>query len=442
MSAQNPSGTSTTGTSPGSPPPSDQMAASAHKRRRMISTGLAIAIAVVLLAVGIGGGYGLAVSLQKKTSATLITETGSTLLYPLIEIWSPAYNSYNSGVTVSAVGSGSTAGQTAAETATYNIGASDVPIVPSLASSDNVLNIPVAISAQLIYYNLGLPSYDHLNLNGTMLADIYNQTITTWDNSFIADAQNTSIKTALGSLPSEYQKITLLKRSDGSGDTDMFTSLCYLSDKYFRFSANTTALTGLVTSGSSVVDPEDGNSGMATGIDGTPGGIAYIGISYEKDITNSSVGYAALGDNESLTATGGLDASNYFLPTATTIEDDANLGLERLNLASDLLAVSLILGGNVGTIVTTSVPEGEGGTNATSAYTTPYPLVNLEYTLIKNAPTGSTVSGQKLADTVSFLEWAIAQGNSETKYLSQVNFQPLPSAIAGDDMAVLGTVST
>jgi phosphate transport system substrate-binding protein len=442
MSAQNPSGPPAMPSTSGGPPPSDQMSTGKHRRQRMIGMGAAVAIAVVLLLVGIGGGYGLATALHKSSSVTQITEVGSTLVYPLMQIWGPAYNSYNPDVTLAPLGGGSTEGQTAAETGTYNIGASDAYLTPATASTDNVLNIPVAISAQLVYYNLGPTITGHLNLNGTMLGEMYNQTITKWNSPIIADAQTSANKAALAALKPEYQNITLLKREDGSGDTFMFTSFCYLSDAAFAYAPSTTGLTGLASNAgkNSVVDPETGNSEMATGVDGTPGSVAYIGISYESSVTNTSVGYAALGDNNSSTAAGGLDASNYFLPTPTTIEDDAQLGLQQLNTATDGLAVSLILGGNPGTLVTAAT-AGSGGTNATAAYPTPYPIANLEYTLIKNAPVGSTVTGQKLADTVSFLEWAIAQGNGAT-YLSHVNFQPLPNAIRGDDVQVLGTVST
>ncbi len=422
----------------------ESLSTPARRRSGQIGTGVAIVIAVVLLVVGIGGGYALENYLAKtSTKVTQLTETGSTLLYPLMKIWAPNYTAFNPSVTISTVGSGSGTGQSAAENGKFNIGASDAYV--SNFSQTHIINVPVAISAQLIYYNLpGVTQ--HLRLNGTMLAMIYGQAITHWTNPLVYDAQTTTVQTEINALPSADKQITLIKRGDSSGDTFLFSSLCYLSWSGFPYTPGTSALSGLAstTNGSSVVLPETGNGGMVKGIEGTPGGIAYIGISYASTVTGSGISYAAVGDNESLTASGGLDAANYVLPLGSTgpanISADANLALQHLNYATDGLAISLILGGVSDTLVSTS-DLGMGGTNATPTYPHPYPIVNLEYALIKTAPATSTVTSSTLADTVAFLEWAISLGNAAT-YLNQVAFVPLTTTVLGLDMSELGAVST
>src|SRR5580658_2116112 len=110
MSAQNPSGSTST----------DQISTSSPSRKRsgMMSTGMAVALAVVLLLIGIGGGYFLGMELNKSTtknSQVTVTETGSSLLFPLMQSWGPNYTNYNGNVILSPAATGSGTGQADAE---------------------------------------------------------------------------------------------------------------------------------------------------------------------------------------------------------------------------------------------------------------------------------------------------------------------------------------
>jgi phosphate transport system substrate-binding protein len=443
------SGTSTPATSPtpttSSPPPGDSLSGAPPKRSRSSSMSMAAAlgVAVLLLIVGLGAGYEIN-SLTRKTTSTgssgsttiALTETGSSLLYPLFKYYMfPNYTQPN--VVLSAASTGSGTGQASAEQGLVNIGASDGYLAN--ASTTSLINVPVAISAQLVFYNLpGVTG--HLNLNGTVLAMIYDNNITTWDNPLIMSAQNSTIQGQISKLSS--QTIYPVKRSDSSGDTFLFTSLCYMSLSTFPYAPSTSALSGFT--GANVLSG-DGNSGMVSTASKQTGSIAYIGISYEASAVSSGLQYAALGDNQSLSASGGTNAANYVLPSATTISQDANLGLQRLNVPSYGLSVSLILGGSYAGAVT--LVHGGGGTNPTTASPTPYPDANLEYTLIKTGPTGNVVTSAALAATVAFLEWAITTGNylsngSPSVWISAVNFVPLTPAVIGYDELALSTVST
>ena len=99
------------------------------------------------------GGAG-ATALSASTQA--ISETGSSLLYPLAQRWAAGYQRTNPGVTVSTASTSSGKGITAASAGTADIGASDA----YLSSGDVVknqkllLNIPLVISAQTVIYNL------------------------------------------------------------------------------------------------------------------------------------------------------------------------------------------------------------------------------------------------------------------------------------------------
>lgn len=441
MSAQGPSGTPSTGTTGGAPP-TETLSSPAGRRKRsgQVSTTVAVVIGVVLLLVGIGGGYALENALAKSPSPTLLTETGSSLLYPLFQSWSPAYTSFNSHVTLSVVSSGSGAGQSGAEDGTFNIGASDAYLNSTTTAKYGVVNVPVAVSSQLVWCNLGGVNYP-LNLNGSVLAQIYDQTITSWTNPLIEAAQNATVDTELNHLSyTGAPAITLLKRADSSGDTFIFASYMFQSYSGFAYSVNTSAFGGLSSKSGSTVVAETGNSGMVDGIKATPGGIAYIGISYMSDLTGiAGLNHAALGDNESLSASGGVNAANYVTWSVAAVNDDVNIGLTHLNYATDGLALSLILGGVSDTLVSKS-DLGKGGTNATSQNPTPYPIVNLEYTLIKTSPTGSTVSSAKLAATVAFLEWAISYGNAAS-FLNPIGFVPLTSGVLYYDLLTLESVA-
>jgi phosphate transport system substrate-binding protein len=425
MSAQ-PSG-GNTGMS--EPPQTEQLSTPSRRRSSTMSVAAAIAIAVVLLIVGIAVGYVIYPSVNKASttsqSKVALSETGSSLLYPLIASWAGNY----SAATISAAATGSGTGQSSAILNIVNMGASDGYLTN--ASSDNVANFAAAISAQLIYYNIpGITA--HLNLNGTVLAEIYNGTITTWNNPLIQAANPTV------TLPSNA--IVPYARSDSSGDTFLFSSLCDMSYQFWPFGVSTKAL---------VSDPHatgaDLNSGMVTSLEGTKYSIGYVGISYAASANSGGLVYAAVGDNNSLSASGGLVAGNYVLPTAANIAADANLGLERLDYATYGLAVSLILGGSWAGAVT--LITGGGGTTP-PAGTTPYPIVNLEYLVIKLGPTvGTVVNSATLAATVAFLQWAITTGNwaagsTPSSYIQAVGFLPLTAEVAGYDTQILASVQT
>ena len=84
-----------------------------------------------------------------------MTETGSTLLYPLFNLWAGGYSQTYPSVTVQTAGTGSGTGISDAENGTIDIGASDAYLAPSVTSANpDLKNIPLAISAQMITYNI------------------------------------------------------------------------------------------------------------------------------------------------------------------------------------------------------------------------------------------------------------------------------------------------
>jgi len=437
MSAQNPGGTGATGSSTGSGgmPPSDQMSSPARRRTRQFGTGAAVGIAVLMLAVGIGGGYFLGSYLTKVSTSTIdITETGSTLLEPLMDIWGPNYTStVNSHVILSPSGGGSGQGQSESEAGTIDIGASDAYTAANLG----VVDVPVAISSQLVVYNLGSGFHNvHLNLNGSILGMIYTGKITAWNNPLI-QAANPGV-----TLPSTT--ITPIYRGDSSGDTYIFTSYLYISWAGWEKAGYINATKAfLPPTGKAPVGgiPGTGNIGVIGQLENYSGGIGYVGISYQSDVlANSKLGVAALGDALANSAAGGnvtatpADGKNYINWSTANVSSDASLGLTQLNYAADGLAVSLIEGGSPAGATTWS--PGGGGTAPTLADPNPYPITNLEYTLLKISPSSSSHQ----AYVVQFIQWAISYGNNVTNYLSKVGFIPLTPQLSGLDQEALAEV--
>ena len=88
----------------------------------------------------------------------------------------------NVHITTAAIGSGK--GIAAAAAGKADIGASDAYLSSgNLVQHPTLLNIPLAVSAQQINYNVpGLRPGIHLRLSGKVLAEMYQGTIKTWND--------------------------------------------------------------------------------------------------------------------------------------------------------------------------------------------------------------------------------------------------------------------
>jgi len=328
---------------------------------------------------------------EKPTSGTIV-EAGSTLLEPLFNLWAAGYSTTYPAVTIQPGGGGSGAGITDATTGLAQIGASDAYLSPTqLTATPTALNIPLAISAQLVVYNLpGITA--HLTLTGKVLSSIYQGKITTWNDPAIASL-NPSV--TLPSIP-----IVTLHRVDSSGDTFLFTT--FLSDTDPSGWGKTLSFNTTITWPNAPGNVgETGNSGMVTGCKAITGCIAYVGIAYEAQVLQSSLGYAAL-DNAKGQAV---------LPTAASIDAEA----AAFKKVPSNGTISLIYG------------KAAGG----------YPIINFEYAVVNSTQSTSSTA----LDIRSVLEWAInpADGNAPS-YLDQVNFQPLPAAVEKQSLKQIATI--
>jgi len=138
--------------------------------------------------------------------------------------WIAGYNQDQPGVTVNYDGVGSGGGREQLLAGAVGFAGSDAYLSPDehAASQEfcgpgGAISIPVYISPVAIPYNL--PGVDTLNLSPSVLAQIFNQQITTWNDPAIAEINPDA------DLPET--EITVVNRSDESGTTENFME--YLS---------------------------------------------------------------------------------------------------------------------------------------------------------------------------------------------------------------------
>jgi phosphate transport system substrate-binding protein len=316
-----------------------------------------------------------------QASVSLL-ETGSTLLFPLFEKWAPVYHHLHPNVTITPSGTGSGTGIADAENGSVQIGASDAYMSDAqIAANPGILNIPLAISAQVIAYNLPGLNGRHLNVNGAILAGIYTGKITKWNAPAIRRA-NPGVK-----LPNHV--IIPVRRNDSSGDSFLFT-------QYLTLSAPKLWTAGYATSPNwpAVSDEQSatGNGGMVEALAATPYSIAYVGISYLNELEQHHLGYAALGNR----------AGRYVLPTPADITAAAKAKVPE-------------------------TPKDERVSLIFAPGATAYPIINYEYAVVKERQASPAIAGA----VKNFLLWAIApKGGNQLKFLNAVHFLPLPPAVS------------
>jgi phosphate transport system substrate-binding protein len=323
-----------------------------------------------------------------------ITETGSTLIFPLFKTWVAAYATVdpNLHMTVGATGSGAGIAQAIAKQ--VQIGTSDAYMSDTQAMANpQILNIPLAISAQTVDVNLPELRGAPLKLTGPVLAGIYSGKIRTWDAPEIA-AINRGVN-----LP--HRAVVPVHRADGSGDTFIFAQFltfttCASGESDDPLCHGTWA--DSIGYGTTVPWPSvagaltaNGNQGMLQTLAQTPYSVGYLGGSFKADADKAGLTTSTL-ENQS---------GKFVLPTTTTIT---------------AAAASL----------TPRTPADERLTLVFAPGADSYPLINYEYAVVSekqaNAQVASAIS--------NFLLWCISpQGGNAASFLNTVHFIPLPTAI-------------
>jgi phosphate transport system substrate-binding protein len=330
---------------------------------------------------------------EPAMSKVALAETGATELYPLMNLWAPAYNTKYPNVSITTGSTGSGAGISQAAAGAVNIGASGAYLSDGdMSAHKGLMNVALAVSAEQVNYNLPGVT-EHLKLNGKVLAAMYQGKIKTWNDPQIV-ALNPGVN-----LPAT--PVVPLHRSDGSGDTFVFTQ--YLSkqdpDGWGKSPGYNTTVDFPAVPGAL---GENGAGGMVTGCSQTPGCVAYIGTSYLDQASQKGLGEAQLGNA----------SGNYLLPDAHSVQAEAT-GFASQTPANEV--VSLING---------PAPDG-------------YPIVNYEYAIVY-----SDQKDPAVAQTIrAFLHWTVTDGSSPS-FLDQFHFQALPAAVEKLSDAQIAKITT
>ena len=229
-------------------------------------------------------------------SAGTLTGAGSTYVAPFFAPAFARYHQLHPAVIVNYAVVGSSAGIAAISAQQVDFGASDVPMNASelaAAKGGPVTQVPDALGAEGVAYNLDLPAGARLHLTGPVLADIFLGQITHWNDPAI-----TVLNPGITLPPAS---IAVVHRSDGSGTTYIFSN--YLSSVDPAWAAKVG--TGK-TLNWPVGEGAEGNGSVTSTVFRTPFSIGYVEQAYSQGLV---LPFAEIRNQ----------AGNYVLPSTQTI---------------------------------------------------------------------------------------------------------------------------
>lgn len=266
----------------------------------------------VYVAFSKGGGTSTTTSSPSSSVSDAYSDTvqetlsagGSTFVNPIMQQWIYQYSDLlGAKVVTNYVADGSGAGIEGILHNTFDFAGSDAPVPPSdyaNVTGNTLLQIPESLGGVAIFYNVPGINNASLKLTGSILAGIWNESITMWNAPQIA-ALNPNVP-----LPAE--SIIPVHRSDGSGTTYALTT--YLS----KIDPTWSATIGV---GTSVNWPTSelagaGSGGMAATVAETPYSIGYVDTYYV--INNPGLAIGMIQNS----------AGNFEMPNLTTVANAAS----------------------------------------------------------------------------------------------------------------------
>lgn len=381
------------------------------ERKRNLTPVYAAVALVVIVVIVLAAGYGAGWFSAKKSSPSSITTisacptgitlsgAGANVVNTLVTAWAPAYDSA-AGNQVSYNPAGSGTGITDLQDAQVDFAASDAPLNSSQTAGfpDPVLTIPVSAGALTIIYTLpGITS--PVQLTGTVIAGIYNGTITNWNATQISSI-NPTLK-----LPDAT--IIPIVRSDGAGTTYVLTD--FLSQDNPQWAS-------AVGKGLTVAFPK------VTGEEAVKGNSLEISTVQK---TSYAIGYSDLTDT---LGTPGLQYAKVQNPAGTYVLPDL------ANTASAIADKASV------TTFPSSTSSWASVSMVNAAGTNDYPLATLIYFYVyeEGSHGYSPTSLQKSQVVRQWLNWTITSGQS---YSNELYYVTLPAALVTIDQAGLATMT-
>jgi phosphate transport system substrate-binding protein len=318
--------------------------------------------------------------------ASSITGDGSTFAQPLYSKWGSDFSAAQH-IQVNYTGTGSSQGIKDIVAKTVDFAGTDAPYSAPATQTATILNVPTALGAVAVIFNL--PGITNLHLSAQTLADIFQGKLAAWNNAEIK-ADNPGVN-----LPST--PITVVHRSDGSGTTYIFTT--FLSTVSPDFKSKIGAGTGPTWPTTAQFKAGAKSQGVDGVVKSTAGGIGYVELTYAAQ---TKVDVAAIQNG---------DKSAFVTPsvstTAAAAADFDFSSLTPTNLVFNLL----------------NAP----GKDA-------YPIAGPTYALIYQQAT----DGPKAAAVVQFFNYGLTTGQASEEALYYV---ALPAALQTKCIAALKTVT-
>jgi phosphate transport system substrate-binding protein len=310
--------------------------------------------------------------------AQKLTGAGATFPYPIYSKWFTEYSAAHQGVEVNYASIGSGGGISQVTKGLVDFGASDMPMTDQMLSSSPIklVHIPTVLGAVVPIFNVS--GVTDLNFSPDVLADIYLNKITNWNDPRIAkDNPNAH-------LPD--QKIIVVHRSDGSGTTFIFTDyLSKVSQDWANGPGKGTSPNWPVGVGGK------GNENVAGLVRQLPGAIGYVELIYALQ---NHINFGSIKNAAGNWVKGSIDGVTEAAASVKSMPADYRISI-------------------------TNAP----GANA-------YPISSFTYLLIPTHP--SDAAKEKVLKDM--LSWILKSGESEVSGLS---YAPLPQDLAGK---VLNTV--
>lgn len=251
----------------------------------------------------------LALSMTSVNAAE-ITGAGASFPAPVYAKWADAYNKETGNkVNYQSIGSGGGIKQITAKTVDF--GASDKPLTPEELKEKGLMQFPTVIGGVVPVVNLQGIAPGQMKLSGEVLANIYLNKITKWNDKAI-----TELNPGL-SLPDT--EISVIRRADGSGTTFIFTNyLSKVSEEWKKSVGEGSAVKWPVGLGGK------GNEGVSAFVQRVPASIGYVEYAYAKQnklthtqLNNKDGSFIQPDDDSFKAAAAGADWSNSFYEILT-----------------------------------------------------------------------------------------------------------------------------
>lgn len=316
---------------------------------------------------------------------------GATFVDPIMRAWAKEYRKKTQAeIDYVKTGSGKGIGDLTAKT--IDFGCSDAPmnrkeLDAARASGGEVLHIPITMGAVAVVFNL--PGIDSLQLTGEVLAEIYLNKVTKWNDPKIV---------ALNPKPTlPDQAIIAVRRAESSGTTSIFSE--YLSKVHPEFRQQVGVTKEMILNGGV---GQQGNDGISGFVKNNPGSIGYVELAYANR-------------NKIATAQLKNKAGSFVRPNPESVTSAAQAAMMTKPTQEPYTLHEL----------TYSLTDADGAES--------YPIVGISYAILY-----AKLPNDKGPTIVNFLKWAIEDGQ---KYSTELDYAPLPLELVKKALVQLDRVS-